>query len=59
VHHLVVVEREQPWLTPGAIEDCGNFSLTTQAAARTLALVVTEFRNQIEFLFHPDSPISD
>jgi hypothetical protein len=52
VQQLVVIECQSARFTTTAIEDCGYSSLVTQAAARTFPLVVSEFRNQIEFLSH-------
>jgi hypothetical protein len=56
VEDLVVIEYQRPGGTPASIHDCRNFSVATQAAARTLPLVFTELCNQAEFLFHCDSP---
>ena len=39
---LVVVKRQGTRRTAGTIDDCRDFSLTTQAAARTLALGLLE-----------------
>ena len=48
----VVVEGEVARRTAATVQDCGNFSFATQAAARTFPLVVPEFRNQIKFFSH-------
>jgi hypothetical protein len=53
---LVMVKHQGARLTAAAIQDCGNLSLFTQAAARTFPLVFTEFRNQIEFITHRSTP---
>jgi hypothetical protein len=47
-----VVESEVARRTAATVEDCGNFSFATQAAARTFPLVVPEFRNQIKIVSH-------
>jgi hypothetical protein len=56
VQDLVVIEYECPGRTPASVHDCRNLSVATQAAARTLPLVLTELCNQAEFLSHCDSP---
>jgi hypothetical protein len=50
--YTVMVKDQCARRTPGAIDDCRNFSLVTQAAARTFPLVFTDIRNQIEIVFN-------
>ncbi len=40
----MMLEREPGWLGMSAVENCGNLAGMTQAAARTLALIITRFR---------------
>jgi hypothetical protein len=54
--NAVVVERDCPRRTSGTVNDCGYFPFVTQAAARTFPLVLTDFRNQIEFVTHDCTP---
>ena len=56
---LAVVECESARRPAGTIDDCRNFTFKTQAAARTFPLVFPIVRNQIEFLTHGSSPITD
>ena len=56
---LAVVECQGTRRTAGTIDDCRNFTFKTQAAARTFPLVFPIVCNQIEFLTHESSPITD
>jgi hypothetical protein len=53
---LVVIKGQRARRTAGTIDDCRNFALVTQAAARTFPLVFTKFCNQIEIFSHWRSP---
>src|SRR5665213_2323151 len=43
-----MIEHDIGRLTVSAVENCGDFAGTTQAAARTLALVVTRVRANLK-----------
>jgi hypothetical protein len=38
-HYFVVVKHKRARRTAGTIDDCGDFTLSTQAAARTVYLI--------------------
>jgi hypothetical protein len=43
-----MLQGEPRWLNMSAVEYGGNFAGMTQAAARTLALIITRFRAEFE-----------
>ncbi len=52
----VVIETQRTHRSAGAIEDRGNFSGPTQAAARTFPCIFPELRDQVGIFGHGRTP---